>query len=359
MQLEIFLQSELTKLKQQNLYRQLRDFDENLINFSSNNYLGKSFGSGSSRLVSGNTQEYIKLEKLIAKWKKTEAALVFPTGYMANLGAISALMQKGDLIIIDKLNHASIIDGCYLSGADLRVYKHKDLKSLEKILKSTKNKYRNKLIITESVFSMDGDIAPLKEIASLAKKYGAWTYVDEAHAVGIFGKTGAGVCEQLGLENTIDIKMGTLSKAIGSIGGYIAGSELLIDFLINKARSFIYTTALPPDVIIKTAQNIKIIISGNTQRKKLWENINYFYELAIKYKLNIQKPESAILPIIIGSEEKALKASKLLLKKGFLLPAIRYPTVAKGRARLRCTITAEHSENDLQSLLASLKNIIN
>jgi 8-amino-7-oxononanoate synthase len=313
--------------------------------------LGSGFGSGASRLVSGNSPEYKKLEKLLAGWKKTEAALVFPTGYKTNLGVISTLMKNGDIIIIDKLCHASIIDGCRLSGADLRVYKHCDLPNLKNIMETIKDKYQKKLIVTESVFSMDGDIAPLAQIVRLAKKYQAWTMVDEAHGIGVFGNTGAGVLEKENLSGQVDIIIGTLSKAIGGIGGYVTGSRLLIDYLINKARPFIYTTGLPEEVVKKDYVALKKLIEAKAQRKKLWQNIEYFYDRATHYNLPINKPTSAIIPIIIGEEKKTVKLSQKLLKQGFNVPAIRYPTVAKNSARLRITLTAEHTKPEIEALI--------
>lgn len=354
MQIKEYFAKEIQNIKDQNLYRKTKETTPELLNFSTNSYLGRKFGAGSSRLVAGDNSTYKKLEELIASWKKAEAALVYPTGYMTNLGVISALMAKGDAIIIDKLCHASIIDGCYLSGADIRVFKHNDLASLEKILGEVQNKYQKKLIITESVFSMDGDLAPLFEISMLAKKYDCWTMVDEAHAVGVFGETGAGLLEELDLENEFDIRIGTLSKAVDTLGGYVAGSKQLIEFLINKSRPFIYTTALPEAVVKQSLKNLKKLSADKKGRKKLWENIGYFYLLAQRYKLNITKPQSAIIQIIIGDETKALAVSQKLLAKNIVLPAIRYPTVPKGQARLRCTLTADHTKPQIEKLVAIL-----
>jgi 8-amino-7-oxononanoate synthase len=351
MQLKQYLANELIAIEESGLYRTLKGTNPEPLNFSTNSYLGRKFGAGSSRLVAGNSSTYTELENLLALWKKAEASLVYPTGYMTNLGVISALMSKGDAIIIDKLCHASIIDGCYLSDADVRVFKHNDLASLEKILGEIQNKYQKKIIITESVFSMDGDIAPLFEISMLAKKYDCWTMVDEAHAVGVFGETGAGLLEEFDLENEFDIRIGTLSKAVDSLGGYVAGSRELIDFLINKSRSFIYTTALPETVVKQSLMNLKKLIADKKGRKKLWENIGYFYLLAKKYNLKIEKPNSAIIPIIVGDEAKTLELSKKLLVENITLPAIRYPTVPKGAARLRCTITAKHTKPQIEKLV--------
>jgi 8-amino-7-oxononanoate synthase len=347
-------QQELTKLSEQKLQRTFKQSGVDSVSFASNNYLGSRSGAGSSRLLLPQQGAYADLEKQLAEWKHTDAALVYPTGYMANVGIITALMGKGDLIIIDKLNHASIIDGCHLSGADLRVYKHKDLKSLEKILKSTEKKYKKKLIITETVFSMDGDVAPLNGIVALAKQYDCWTYVDEAHAVGVYGPQGAGVAAELGLSDQIDIQMGTLSKAVAGLGGYVAGSKLLCDYLINSSRSFIYTTALPQNLIKELIENIQWLKRSDDLREKLWNNVQYFYELAVSKGLKINKPESPIIPIMIGDEEKTLSVAAALQEKGIFLPAVRYPTVPKGQARLRCTITAEHTKEQIEYLIRNM-----
>jgi 8-amino-7-oxononanoate synthase len=354
MKLIEYCQQSLNKLSEQKLRRTFKQGGMASISFASNNYLGSRTGAGSSRLLLPQQGAYADLEKRIAEWKHAEAALVYPTGYMANVGIISALMEKGDLIIIDKLNHASIIDGCHLSGADIRVYKHKDLKSLEKILMSTEKKYKKKIIITETVFSMDGDVAPLKEIAALAKKYDCWTYVDEAHAVGVYGSHGAGVVAELGLSDQVDIQMGTLSKAVAGLGGYVAGSKLLCEYLINSSRSFIYTTALPQNVIKELIENIQWLQRSDDLREKLWSNVRYFYELAQAKGLNIHKPESPIIPILIGDEEKALAVAAALQEKNIFLPAVRYPTVPKGQARLRCTITAEHTKEQIEYLIQNM-----
>ena len=362
-----FIDQELEEIKSARLYRELKtfSFSKTLLNFSSNNYLGLSqdprvieagqkalaeFGTGgeASRLVTGTTVWHNKLEKEIASFKKRERSLVYPTGYMANIGVITALISENDLLIIDKLNHASIIDACKLSKGTLRVYKHKDMESLEKILKESES-FKKKLIVTDAVFSMDGDIAPLPQIISLAKKYGAFVMVDEAHSIGVIGKTGRGIEEHFGLDGEVEIVMGTLSKAIGALGGYVAGSQKLIEYLINKSRSFIYTTALPSHICASAYKSFEIIKNEPELLATLHENIKLFESIS---KI---KTESAIIPIIIGDETKALAKSKELLSEGFLVSPIRYPTVAKGSARLRVTISANHKRDDIERLAGLVK----
>jgi len=345
-----FIDQELAELKKTGLYRELRVVDRNKYKiFCSNDYLGLSqhpkvkeqaikiikefgFGAGASRLISGNTIIHEELEKRIAKYKDREAAIVFPTGYMTNLGTITSLVNENDTVIIDRLNHASIIDACRLSKAKLQVYPHKDMKSLEKILKRS-DKYHKRLIVTDHVFSMDGDIAPLDEIVKLAKKYKAMTMTDEAHAIG------------LSSNKDIDIVMGTLSKAFGSLGGYVAGSHKLVDYLKNKARSFIYTTALPPAACAAAIAALDVIESQPELIKKLRMNSRFFGS------------ETPIIPIIIGDADKTMTISQKLFEKGIFVSGIRPPTVPKGQSRLRITVTANHTKEDLECLASSLQEL--
>lgn len=330
-----------------------------LINFSSNNYLGlaqhpeviaaankatKQYGVGTSasRLITGTTPLHQQLEQKLAQFKQTEAALVFPTGYMANVGAITAIVSKGDAIVCDRLNHASLIDGARLSGARLLVYPHKDTAALKQILAKQRSKYQQILIVTDSLFSMDGDLAPLPEIVQLAKHYDCLTMVDEAHATGVFGQNGEGLIEHFGLVGQVDIVMGTLSKALGSMGGFIAGSQDLISYLLNKSRSFIYTTALPASCCAGALKAIEIIEREPERRARLWRNIKYF------------KGESQIIPIHIGEAETALQASEQLQEAGFLVLAIRPPTVSKGTSRLRISLSSEQTQNNIEELLLQL-----
>ena len=368
-----FIDEELKLLKGTGLYRQLRTIEKtdgrtitidgkSYLNFCSNNYLGLAnhpriieaaqkataeYGAGaaSSRLISGNTILHEKLERKIAEFKKREAAIVFPTGFMANLGVMTALLDEKDTVIIDRLDHASIIDACRLSKAKLQVYPHKDMKALEKILGRSQS-FSKRLIVTDSVFSMDGDLAPLPEIWSLANKHRSLVMIDEAHATGVLGKCGRGLEEHFGLEGRTDIVMGTLSKAIGSLGGFVAGSQQLINYLHNKARSFIYTTALPPASCAAALAALELIENDPSFLNKLRANLKSFSAIV------------PIIPIILGSAEKAVKASQDLFKRGILLSAIRPPTVPQGQSRLRLTICAQHTKEDIDCLVSSLRELI-
>jgi glycine C-acetyltransferase/8-amino-7-oxononanoate synthase len=382
-----FIKKELKELKENNLYRSLKITEsqqdrevtikgKKYLVFCSNNYLGLAghskikqaalkslkeygFGSVASRLISGTSLLHDKLEKEIAKFKKEEKALVFPTGYMTNLGLVTSLMNEQDLIIIDKLNHASIIDGCFQSKASLRVYPHKNTAVLEKILKQSSSKFRRILIITDTVFSMDGDIAPLTTISTLANKYNALTMVDEAHATGVIGDNQRGVLEKLKLEGKIDIVMGTLSKALGSIGGYVVGNKELIDYFINKARSFIYTTSLPPLCCAASLASLKIIQSkeGEKLKQKLWNNVKLMRKGLKQLKLNSLESETQIIPILIGDSALVLKITEQLFKRKILIPAIRFPTVPKNKSRLRLTLMATHTKKDINYFLNVMEDI--
>ena len=389
------LNRRLGVLRQQGLRRNLRRVDsaqgpriktggKTLLNFSSNDYLGlashpalkkaaadavKRFGAGAgaSRLVSGSLAPFHELEETLAAFKKTEAALSFSTGYAAAIGTICALLGKSDIIIIDKLVHACIVDAARLSGATLRVFDHNDLEDLEKILLWTSKislpRYAPRerfvhtrvLIVTESIFSMDGDAAPLREIVALKNKYGAWLMVDEAHATGILGKNGRGLADALGVAGEIDIQMGTLGKALGSSGGYICGSRVLIDFLVNSARSFIFSTAPVPAAAAAATAAIRLVQSpeGRALNKHLWKQVKTFHSAL---RIPHSAMASAIIPLIIGNEAKAVGASSKLRAQNIFIPAIRYPTVARGRARLRVTITAAHKPEDISHVAFALNN---
>jgi 8-amino-7-oxononanoate synthase len=343
-----------------------------LINFSSNDYLGLAndpqlrevatkaiaefgVGAGASRLISGTQSPHVRLETALAKWKGTEAALCFSSGYAAALGTIPALVDKNDVIILDKLCHASLIDGAKLSGATLRVFPHNHLGKLKSHLEwaRQKNSDARILIITESVFSMDGDRAPLPEIVKLKKEFGAQLFLDEAHAVGVIGPDGRGLAVEENLSPEVDVHMGTLSKALGVSGGYICGSRNMTEWLINRARSFIFSTAPPAALAAAAKAGVDFLSSteGKKRRQRLWRNIDILAE-----ELSIQ-PASAIVPWIIGDEKAALTAARNLQDNGFLVPAIRYPTVPKGAARFRITVSAAHEDEQLQSLAAAIKRI--
>lgn len=389
------LNERLVAIREQGLYRQLcrvdspqspriQIGDQTLLNFSSNDYLGLAnepalkeaaikavekygAGAGASRLICGSLAPHHELEEAIANFKKTEAALSFSTGYAAAIGTICALVGKDDIIIIDKLVHACIVDAARLSGAKLRVFSHNDLNDLEDILKWSRmfrrdelresQNSRHVLIVTESIFSMDGDHAPLREIVRLKNKHGAWLMVDEAHATGLCGQNRRGLAEQLGITDEIEVQMGTLGKALGASGGYICGSRVLIDFLINRARTFIFSTAPVPAAAAAATAGIRLVQSsaGEERRKLLWERVAELHSM-----LKMPEPEiqSAIIPILIGEETRALAAANELLQHHCFVPAIRYPTVARGKARLRATVTASHSPDDLKTLANALEGIV-
>ena len=365
-----FIEQELSRLKKDGLYRQLKQIDPGTLVFCSNDYLGLSqhprvkaaasaaiakygWGAGASRLISGNSPLQEELERKIADFKGREAAIVFPTGYMANLGAISSLVDEHDAIIIDRLDHASIIDACRLTKAKFQVYRHNDPDALAAALQRSA-KFKKRLIVTDSVFSMDGDLAPLPEIVALAKEYDALTMIDEAHATGTIGPTGRGLEEYFNLKGQVDIVMGTLSKAVGSVGGFVAGSQELIDYLRNKARSFIYTTALPPAACAASLEALKIIEQEPELIAKLWANIEYF---GTRYQVPGTR-NSPIIPIIIGNAEKTIEISQMLLEKNIFVSAIRPPTVPQGESRLRITISATHQKEEIECLASSLRALI-
>jgi 8-amino-7-oxononanoate synthase len=355
-----------------------------LLNFSSNDYLGLAnhpdlkqaaiqaverfgAGAGASRLISGSLGPHQELDETLASFKGTEAALSFSTGYAAALGTICALLGKSDIIILDRLVHACIVDAARLCGATIRIFAHNDLNRLEEILKWAVGKtghgagevpaHRPQvLVVTESVFSMDGDHAPLREIAALKDKYGAWLMVDEAHAAGLYGPNRRGLAEALGAEDRIEIQMGTLGKAMGASGGYICGSRALIDYLVNSARSFIFSTAPVPAAAAAAIAGLRLVSSeaGAERRDLLWKRVGEIQSALNKANKETSCLPSAIIPIILGDEMKAVEASVALRDKGLFIPAIRYPSVARGQARLRLTVSAAHSAADVQRLLEAL-----
>jgi 8-amino-7-oxononanoate synthase len=301
-------------------------------------------------LVCGNLEPYRLLEDKLARFKDKEAAIVFGSGYAANVGTITALVGRGDVVILDKLDHASIIDGARQSGATIRVYPHKNLKKLEDILRQATGRV---LIVTETVFSMDGDLAPLAEIVALKEKYGAWLMIDEAHATGLYATNRRGIAEAVGVEDKIDVTLGTLSKALGCAGGFVAGSQILIDYLRNRARSLIYSTALPPVVCAAAAAAVEFVMSdeGHRRRDQLWRNVSKLKNGLAALGLP-NESRSPIIPLIIGGEAAAMETAGKLLAAGILVPAIRYPTVPRGKARLRVTVTASHQPEDMEKCLA-------
>jgi len=373
------LQTELDDLRAQGLWRELRVLDEadgplvqregrSLVNFSSNDYLGlcgsvelktalqdalqrHGSGAGASRLVCGTHRAHAQLEEALAAFKHTEAALAFSSGFSVALGVIPALVGAGDTVILDKLSHACLVDAARLSGATIRVFPHNHLEKLARLLATAQGRV---LIVTESVFSMDGDTAPLREIIQLKEKHGAWLLLDEAHAVGVLGPQGRGLAAQLGLEDRVDLHMGTLSKALGLSGGYLAASRRVVDLLINRARSFIYSTA-PPPFLAEAAASMLALVAGSAGDLRRETLQNRLSGLRAAFP-GLERP-AAIFPVILGEETRALQAAESLLEAGFLVPAIRFPTVARGAARLRITVGASHSEQQVSGLVDALKGL--
>jgi 8-amino-7-oxononanoate synthase len=341
-----------------------------LLNLSSNDYLGLAqdprliaaaqeaaarwgAGAGASRLVAGHLGLHEAVEADLAAFKGTEAAVLFCTGYMANLGVITALLGPGDVIFSDRLNHASIMDAIKLSGAALHRYPHRDMDKLEKILQQTPGGKR-RLIITDSVFSVDGDLAPLWELVSLKERYGAWLMLDEAHATGVLGPGGAGLAQALGLTAGVDIQMGTLSKALGSLGGYVAGERRLIDYLHNKARSFIYTTAMPPPVLGAIQAALVIVRAEPEKRLRLQQEAEKFRRGLQDAGFDTLDSETQIVPVLVGNNETTLKFAADLRARGLMAVALRPPTVPPGRARVRFSLSAAHSAADLAQALEAI-----
>ncbi|HEY5954400.1 MAG TPA: 8-amino-7-oxononanoate synthase [Terrimicrobiaceae bacterium] len=380
MNFETFLAGELERIQGEGLYRSLRVINSPqgpevscdgrlLANFASNDYLGLAThpnlqhaaraaleelgsGSGASRLICGTHLHHQFLEEALTRFKRTESALTFSSGYAAALGTIPALAGSGDIIILDKLSHACLVDGARLSGASLRVFPHNHVEKLESHLRWAVEKFpgARRLILVESVYSMDGDCAPLRAIVELKERFGAWLLVDEAHAIGVIGRQGRGLIEEQGLSSHVDVQMGTLGKALGSCGAYICGSAFLREYLVNRARSFIFSTAPPPHCAAASRAAVELLESPNGESlvRRLHEN------MATLAALLCDSVQSAIFPVIVGAEEAAVAASLSLLQSGFLVPAIRYPTVARGAARLRATVTAAHQRESVVRLASHL-----
>lgn len=313
-------------------------------------------GSGASRLISGNISLFADLEKRLAGFKETEAALVFNSGYTANAGLLTALADRGDIIYSDELNHASIIDGCRLSRAKTAVYPHRDMDKLESLLKKG-GRYRRRIIVTDGVFSMDGDLAPVPVMADLAQKHGAALIVDDAHGTGVLGENGKGTMEHFGLSvNTETIIMGTMGKAMGCFGAFVAGSKLLKEFLINRSRNFIFTTALPPSVIGSALEALQIIEDEPERRLRLKDNYIFLRNTLNDLGFNTLASETQIIPIMMGDSATAVKASRYLFEAGLFVQPIRPPTVPEGSSRLRLTVMATHTKDDIGQALAILES---
>ena len=372
---------ELSDLKQQHLLRHLRTVGSgngpwitvdgrSVLLLCSTDYLGLAghqdlqdaaraamdrygFGAGASRLVSGSSPLHEELEQTLARFKGTEAALLFNSGYAANTGIIPALASEGDAILSDGLNHASIIDGCRLSRAEVHVYSHGDMNHVESLLKKTA-RARRRLIVTDGVFSMDGDIAPLPDLCTLAEKYGALLMVDDAHATGVLGDSGRGTAEHFGVSGRVPVQMGTLGKALGSFGAYIAGDRDMITYILNKARSLIFSTALPPAVCAASLAALRVLEQEPWRREQLRKNVHRFVVVLMAQGVDVAASETPIIPIIIGDSEKALLAGQSLMDKGMFALAVRPPTVPEGTARIRMTIMATHSPEDLDRAAAAV-----
>jgi glycine C-acetyltransferase len=374
-----YLRDVLDDLRAKQLYFRLRvlegeqkplaRFDgKDVINLSSNNYLGLTtqkklrqpaiqairelgVGSGAVRTIAGTMRIHMELEEQIARFKKTEACVVFQSGFAANAGTVAAILGKDDLIISDELNHASIIDGCRLSKATIKVFKHKDLADCELICQDTQNWAGHKLLITDGVFSMDGDIAPLPQLCELAEKYNCIMMVDDAHASGVLGKGGRGTVDHFNCHGRVDIQVGTLSKAIGAIGGYVCGSRELIEYLYHRARPFLFSTSHPPSVTATCRAAFELLDSPEGEKliKKLWVNATFFRKRLKKLGFQTGASETPIIPILVGDAAKAFEFSHRLFEAGVYAPAMGYPTVAEGKARLRTIVSAAHKRKDLES----------
>jgi 8-amino-7-oxononanoate synthase len=378
--MEHYIEQVLEKRKRQGLYRSLVISEahpgfgfhvngKDYINFSSNDYLSLSLslqnaaeytnypsGTAGSRLMTGNRALHAELEKKTAEFKKKPEALVFNSGYQANVGVISSLVEGGDVIFSDKLNHASILDGIRLSGAKFYRFKHNDTAHLKSLLKKYRGEYRHSLIITETVFSMDGDMAPLKDMVRLKKDFDSLFMVDEAHATGIFGETGSGVAEQMDASGDIDIIMGTYSKALAGFGAYIACSEKMKEYLVNFCRSFIYSTSLPEPIIHLNLRSLERVRDENFRRKRLLEN-SRFLRHRLKEMGFESGSETQIIPVIFKQTDKALAAAEELKHRGYWVTAIRPPTVPRGESRIRLSLTYAHDRELLEKFTEDLKEI--
>ncbi|MGC3996599.1 MAG: 8-amino-7-oxononanoate synthase [Anaeromyxobacter sp.] len=379
-----WIAGELAALEEKGLRRTLEPLDagqgptlsvggRRLVNLSSNDYLGlachpaviaaaceaaraEGAGSGASRLVSGDLPSHGALERRLAAWKGQEAALLFGSGYHANAGVPPALVGRGDAIFSDVLNHASIIDGCLLSRAELVRYRHRDVDELAALLRGTKA--RRKLVITDAIFSMDGDAAPLRELAELCARHEAVLYVDEAHAAGVLGPTGAGLAEALGVSGQVDVHMGTLGKALGASGAYVAGARALTELLTSRARTFVFTTALPPAASGAALAALELVQREPQRRARVMALTRRLQAGLARLGFDVAAVEAPILPVVLGSEARALAAAAALRERGFHVKAIRPPTVPRGTSRLRITLRADHQEAQVDAFLGALEEVL-
>jgi glycine C-acetyltransferase len=373
-----FLSAELNTLKQQGLYRHLRvledeqkpktTFDHHqVVNLSSNNYLGLTthprlreaaleatrrygVGSGSVRSIAGTMEIHMELERRLADFKQTEAVVVFQSGFAANAGTVAAVLTKDDVVVSDELNHASIIDGSRLSKATIKVFPHKDIGAARKVLEGLPRTQR-KLLITDGVFSMDGDVGAVPELCALAEEFGCIMMVDDAHASGVFGKNGRGTIDHFGMHGRVDIQVGTLSKAIGALGGYVAGSKALIEFLYHRARPFLFSTSHPPAVAAACIAAIDVLIEEPQIIDRLWDNTKFFKRGLQALGFNTGLSESPITPVIAGEGALAMRLSDRLFQEGVFAQGLAFPTVARDKARVRTIVTATHTRDELQFAL--------
>jgi glycine C-acetyltransferase len=379
-----FLSLELDALEQQGLRRTLRVVDDeqrartsvdhrSVVNLSSNNYLGLTthprlreraveaierfgVGSGSVRSIAGTMALHVELERRLAEFKKTEAVVVFQSGFAANAGTVAALLTKDDVIVSDELNHASIIDGCRLSRAEIRVFPHKDVSGARKVLAELPASQR-KLLITDGVFSMDGDVAPLPELCTLAEEFGAIMMVDDAHASGVFGANGRGTIDHFGVHGRVDIQVGTLSKAVGVLGGYVAGQRTLIELLHHRARPFLFSTSHPPPVTAACLAAVDVLMEEPDLIDRLWTNTKFFKSGLKALGFDTGLSESPITPVIVGDAALAMRLSDRLFEEGVFAQGIGFPTVPRGKARVRTIVTATHTTDDLQLALDAFGRI--
>lgn len=380
-----FIEEKVEQLKKDGVYRLLpvsRTATGNrivlngteVINLSSNNYLGllthpkvlkasedalKTYGvgAGSVRTIVGNHDLLETLEEKLAAFKEEEAVVCFQSGLNCNIGTIQAIVEKGDLILSDELNHASIIDGVRLSRADKAVYKHSNMDDLRRLLEEKRSQYRTVLIITDGVFSMDGDLAPLPEIVALAEEFEALTYVDDAHGSGVLGRSGRGTVDHFGLHGKVDFIIGTLSKAIGVIGGYVATKKVVKEWLLHRARPLLFSTALPPSATAATIASLDLLMESEEHTQKLWANARYFKKGLETMGFDIGHSQTPITPVMIGEEALTMQFSKDLLTEGVYVSAIVFPTVAKGKGRCRVMLSAAHTQADLDEALAAFKRV--
>jgi glycine C-acetyltransferase len=379
-----YVDDELSELRRQGLYRTPRvlegeqraraTFDRRpVVNLSSNNYLGLAthpdlraraiaalerygVGAGSVRTIAGTMAIHIELERRLAAFKKTEAALVFQSGFAANAGTVAALLGRDDLIVSDELNHASIIDGARLSRAAIKVFPHRDVAAAGRILRERPPGQRT-LLITDGVFSMDGDLGALPGLCDLADEHGCIMMVDDAHASGVFGSEGRGTVDHFGLHGRVDVQVGTLSKALGSLGGYVAGSRALIEFLQQRARPFLFSTAHPPSVAASCLAALDVLEQEPGLMRRLWDNTSFFKRGLQALGLDTGASESPITPVIVGDAAQAMRLSDRLFERGVFAQGIGFPTVPQGRARVRTIVTAEHTREDLQAALDAFAQV--